>query len=127
MDFFCLFVRRILSIRGAIITLMNAKQQRLKKIKSFLRLQSSPQSITEIFEALVSRLGEDISRKTIERDLDQLIEERSVTLMPGTPARFQIIEVHEIEVILTKDEINTIISNLGEDSEIGKKLKSLII
>lgn len=105
---------------------MNAKQQRLKKIKSFLRLQSSPQSITDVYEALVSRLGEDISRKTIERDLDQLIEERSATLMPGTPARFQIIEVQEIEVILTKDEINTIISALGVDSEIGKKLKSLI-
>ena len=105
---------------------MNTKQQRLKKIKSFLRLQSSPHSITEIFEALVSRLGEDISRKTIERDLDQLIEEKSVTLMPGTPARFQIIELSEIEVIFTKDEINTIISALGEESEIGKKLRDYI-
>ena len=88
--------------------------------------QSKPQTIKDVFDVLINRHGEEVSRKTIERDLDQLIEERSVTLMPGTPARFQIIEISEVEVILTKDEINTIISALGEDSEIGKKLRDCI-
>jgi predicted DNA-binding transcriptional regulator YafY len=74
---------------------MNAKLQRLKKIRSFLRSQSAPWTITEVYEALVKRLGEDVSRKTIERDIDDLLEDRKVIVMPGLPSRYQLNEKKE--------------------------------
>jgi len=105
---------------------MKTKFQRLKKIKSFLRTQSGPQTIIEIYEALVKRLGEDVSRKTIERDMDELIEARAVILMPGLPARFQMAETDKIEVILSVEEIKTILTLLNENSETYLKLKKIL-
>jgi predicted DNA-binding transcriptional regulator YafY len=105
---------------------MNAKLQRLKKIRSFLRSQSGPRTVTEIHDALVNRLGEDVSRKTIERDVDELIESRSVIVMQGLPARIQLTEIEQIEVTLTTQEIKSLIQLLGDDSEISQKLKKAL-
>ena len=105
---------------------MNAKLNRLKKIRSYLRTQSSPQTITEVFEALVKRLGEDISRKTIERDMDELIEARAVVLMPGLPSRFQLAETDQIELTLSAEEIRTILALLNENTETHLKLKKIL-
>jgi predicted DNA-binding transcriptional regulator YafY len=105
---------------------MNAKLQRHKKIRSFLRSQSSPQTITEVYEALVNRLGQDVSRKTVERDIDELIESRIVILMPGLPTRYQLAACEELEIILTVQEIGEILSKLEEKSELKLKLKKMI-
>ena len=102
---------------------MNAKQLRIKKIKTFLRLQSGPQTITEVYEALVKRLGEEVSRKTIERDLDELIETRVVSLMPGIPARFTLVSGLEIELTLSLKELEHILTLLDPDSELAKKIR----
>jgi predicted DNA-binding transcriptional regulator YafY len=105
---------------------MNAKFQRLNKIRSFLRSQSDPQTITEVYEALINRLGESVSRKTVERDLDELIESRVVILMPGLPAKYQLTEADQLEITLKVEEIKTIIQLLGDDSEITQKLKKTL-
>jgi predicted DNA-binding transcriptional regulator YafY len=105
---------------------MIKKIQRLKKIRSFLRSQPNPKTITEVYEALVQRLGEKISRKTIERDFDELIESRMVVVMPGLPARYSPLESEEIEVTLTIEEIKSIIQLLGEHSEISTKFKNAL-
>ena len=102
---------------------MNAKFKRIKKIKDFLKSQSVSSTITEIHKTLKNRFGLDISRKTIERDIDELVEERIVLFLPGLPTRYKIIPQNEIELNLTKEEIRTIISNLGESTEISMKLK----
>jgi predicted DNA-binding transcriptional regulator YafY len=105
---------------------MNTKQQRLKKIRSFLRSQSDPQTISEVFDALVNRHGEEVSRKTIERDLDELLEAKALALLPGTPSKFKLIALEEVEIPLTLDEARTIILVLGEGSELATKIRSLI-
>ena len=105
---------------------MNTKQQRLKKIRFFLRSQTDPQTISEVFEAIVNRHGEEVSRKTIERDLDELLEAKALTLLPGTPSKFKLIAIEEVEISLTLDEARKIILALGESSELGAKIRSLI-
>jgi hypothetical protein len=48
---------------------MNNKEERKRKIKNFLRFQTRPVTVSEIHEAITNRLGLEISRKTIERDI----------------------------------------------------------
>lgn len=105
---------------------MNTKQQRLRKIRSFLRSQTDPQTISEVFEALINRFGEEVSRKTIERDLDELLESKVLILLPGTPSKFKLIAIEEVELQLSIDEARAIILALGEGSELGAKIRSLI-
>ena len=82
--------------------------------------------MTEVYEALVKRLGEDVSRKTIERDIDELVEARFLIVMPGLPARYQLSEIEEIEVMLSIGEIKIIIQLLGDDSDLAQKLKKTL-
>jgi molybdopterin-biosynthesis enzyme MoeA-like protein len=105
---------------------MNTKLERLKKIKNLIRSQSSPLTISEIHEALVKRLGLEVSRKTIERDIDDLIEARILIVLPGMPARFELIVQDEIELVLKVQEIKEIIEVMGIESEISQKLKKLL-
>ena len=105
---------------------MNTKLKRLKKIKSFLRSQADPKSITDVYEALVRRLGEDVSRKTIERDLDEMIEARVVSLMPGVPSRFMLVAGVEIELTLSLKELEHILTLLDPDSELAKKIRGYL-
>ena len=115
-----------MSISDVMMNGMNSKIQRMKKIKSFLRLQSSPQSITQIHEALVRRLGLEISRKTIERDIDDLLEAGRLTILEGSPAKYSLAGAQDIDITLRVDEINTLISLLRPESELALKLRSYL-
>jgi hypothetical protein len=53
---------------------MNKRIERIGKIKNFLRFQSGGVTVSEIHEAMVKRMGLDISRKTIERDIIDMVE-----------------------------------------------------
>jgi predicted DNA-binding transcriptional regulator YafY len=105
---------------------MNAKLQRFKKIRSYLRKQPVAQSVTEIYQALFKIPGEDVSRKTIERDMDELVESQIVISIPGLPTRYQISDTDQIEISLTPDEIKQIIGLLGEHSDTSLKLKKIL-
>jgi predicted DNA-binding transcriptional regulator YafY len=102
---------------------MKSKIMRIKKIRSHLRLQSNPSTITEIHEALTRRQGLEVSRKTVERDLDELVEAKVVMFTPGLPTRYTLRPIEEVEIILTIEEVRKLISLLDEKSDLTMKLK----
>src|SRR3989344_1396663 len=106
---------------------MSVKSDRINKIKSFLRMQASPVTVTEIYEALSKRMHMDISRKTIERDMFELSENFAVSVQVGVPSRYLLNMPNEIEVILKMEEIETILKYLDPASEIYQKLQKNLL
>lgn len=106
---------------------MNTKNQRLKKIKSFLRKQPEPVTVTEIHEALSLRMNLDISRKTIERDIFEMVESQIVLASLGVPSKFTLNKTAEIELSLKVEEIQLILRLIerGEGELFWKLTKSL--
>lgn len=84
-------------------------------------MQSSSVSITEIYEA-IRRLGDKISRKTIERDMGELIENGTVLQSEGVPIKFIVKPSAEIELALRVDELKLIIDLLADNSDLKRKL-----
>lgn len=105
---------------------MSTKIERIKKIKSFLRLQSSPVSVSEIHEALSKRMHLDISRKTIERDMSELIDGKSVSVLNGVPSKYILNKESSFEVTLNEDEIRMVLQSLDAGSALYLKLKKHI-
>lgn len=105
---------------------MSIKSERINKIKSYLRMQSSPVTVTEIHQALTKRMHLDISRKTIERDMADLLEKNDVTVTWGTPSSYLLNKPQEIEILLKREEIESILEKINPDSEIHLKLKRYI-
>ena len=105
---------------------MSTKIDRIKKIKSFLRLQSSPVSVSEIHEALSKRMHLEISRKTIERDMSELIDGITVTVHKGVPSKYVLNKETGFEITLNEDEIRTALQNLEGGSPLYLKLKRCI-
>jgi DeoR/GlpR family transcriptional regulator of sugar metabolism len=103
---------------------MGPKEERLVKIKSFLRFQTSPCSISEIHEALTIRYHFRISRKTIQRDLQELCDKRQVIAFDGIPIRFSLAKPEELELVLKINEVNQILQCLDPQSELFIKIKS---
>ncbi len=64
------------------------KNDRFIKTKVFLRMQSSFVTVSEIHEALTKRMGVVVCRKTVERDMIEMVELGLVSQSPGIPARF---------------------------------------
>jgi hypothetical protein len=105
---------------------MTLKHSRWNKIKSFLRLQSAPVSLTEIHEALVRRMHLEVSRKTIERDILEMQERGAVLAIQGVPSRFMLQKGAEIEITLNLDEINYLLGILNAEEELYLKLKRYV-
>lgn len=102
---------------------MSIKNDRIHKIKSFLRMQSGPVTVTEIHEALSKRMHLDISRKTIERDMIEMVETKVVTVISGVPSKFTLNKPTDIELVLKVEEIQIILKHLEPTSEIYQKLQ----
>lgn len=105
---------------------MNIKNDRINKIKSFLRMQTSPMTVTEIHEALSKRFHLDVSRKTIERDMVQMIEMGCLTITPGVPAKYTLNKPNEVEVVLKLEKIRLILGLIKSDSELYGKLSKCV-
>src|SRR5690242_8745836 len=103
---------------------MNLKQDRLNKIKNFLRLQSSGSTVTEIHTALRDRMHLDVSRKTIERDLLELEEIGVVASVAGIPSRFSLNKPSEYLVTLTEEELKEILQVIDPTKALYFKLKN---
>ena len=103
---------------------MSIKEDRLLKIKSFLRFQTSPCSVSEIHEALLVRYHLQVSRKTIHRDLQELCDKGQVVFFEGVPARYSLDKPDELELVLKINEIKQILQALDPKSELFLKLKS---
>ena len=105
---------------------MIRKPERHKKIKSFLRLQSSALTVSEIHDALTTRINLKVSRKTIERDMDEMIELNLILLSSNNPARFVYTEDSEFDINLKKHELQMILNQVDPKSEIYFKLNNLM-
>jgi predicted DNA-binding transcriptional regulator YafY len=106
-----------------LIISMSKKKDRLSKIKNFLRRQSVAVTISEIHDALSKRMHLEVSRKTIERDVKDLVDQASLIEIIGVPSRFLISKDTEIDVRLKCDEVRTILSFLDPLSDLYRKLK----
>ena len=106
---------------------MNKRIERIGKIKNFLRFQSGAVTVSEIHEALVKRMNLDISRKTIERDIIDMVEDGLVGLSPGMPMRYQLIKPAEVDLALKVEEITLLLELLDQDSELHQKLKRALV
>ena len=102
---------------------MNKRIERFGKIKNFLRFQSGAVTVSEIHEALVKRIGLDVSRKTIERDIIDMVGEGLVCLIAGMPMRYQLIKSTDVDLTLKVEEITLLLDLLDQDSELHQKLK----
>ena len=90
-------------------------------------MQSEPVTVTEIHEALSLRMNLDISRKTVERDIIEMVENQLVLAFVGVPSKFTLNKTTEIELSLKVEEIQSILKVMeAEDGELFRKLsKSL--
>ena len=104
---------------------MSTKIERMNKIKSFLRIQSSSVTITEIHDALSRRMHLKISRKTIERDVVEMTESQIISVTIGVPSRYILNRPTEVEIILKIEEIKYILELIDKNSELGIKLLNL--
>jgi DeoR/GlpR family transcriptional regulator of sugar metabolism len=105
---------------------MSIKIERINKIKSFLRIQSSAVSVTEIYEALLKRMHLKVSRKTIERDMVEMTDLKLVSVVIGVPTRFTLNKPTEIELCLKVEEIQFILKQIEPGSEIYLKLRKFV-
>ena len=105
---------------------MNIKNDRMNKIKSFLRMQASPVTVTEIHEALSKRIHLDVSRKTIERDMIEMFEMKTVSVISGVPSKYSLNKPTDIELVLKVEEIQFLLALMKSDSELYCKLSKFI-
>jgi predicted DNA-binding transcriptional regulator YafY len=103
---------------------MNSKMVRFNKIKSILRFSSQALTISEIHEGLTKRLGIEISRKTIERDLLEMSEAQAVAIIPGVPSRFTLSAPSEIELVLSVEEVKSILELIRTNADLYQKIKT---
>jgi predicted DNA-binding transcriptional regulator YafY len=80
---------------------------------------------TQIHDELLLRFQEDVSRKTVTRDLVELEQEGVIIRLKGYPARFIIKEVEFKQIKLTKDEIRYL--NLVLSPHMNKSISLKII
>ena len=106
---------------------MNKRIERTGKIKNFLRFQSGGVTVSEIHEAMVKRMGLDISRKTIERDIIDMVDEGLLGQSPGMPTRYQLIKPVEVDLALKVEEITLLLELLDQNSELHQKLKRALV
>ena len=102
---------------------MSIKIERLSKIKSFLRVQSVSVTVTEIHDALSKRMHLEVSRKTIERDMIEMVEMKSVSVISGIPSKYTLNKPNEIEITLTIEEIDEILRMINDQSKLYIKFK----
>jgi hypothetical protein len=106
---------------------MTKKIERKRRIKNFLRLQTEALTVSEIHEAMVKRQGLDISRKTIERDIIEMVEDDLIDLSLGTPTRYRLKRATEVDLALKVEEITLLLELLDQNSELHQKLKRALV
>jgi hypothetical protein len=106
---------------------MTKKIERKRRIKNFLRLQTEALTVSEIHEAMVKRQGLDISRKTIERDIIEMVEDDLIDLSLETPTRYRLKRATEVDLALKIEEITLLLELLDQDSELHQKLKRALV
>lgn len=89
-------------------------------------MQSLPVTVTEIHEAISKRMHLKVSRKTIERDMIEMAEVNSVSVIPGVPSKYTLNKPTDIEIVLKEDEVKQILQVLNPGSDLYIKLNKTI-
>lgn len=89
-------------------------------------MQSAAVTVTEIHEAISRRMHLDVSRKTIERDMIEMVESNIVSVANGVPSKYTLNQPTNIEIILKVEEIELILKHLDPSSDVFKKLQKFL-
>lgn len=102
---------------------MTKKNRRWEKIRGYLAESKTPMMITEIYQKIILSVGDKVSRKTIQRDMEEMIEERIVIQIEDSPLRFRLAPVLKARIEIEREEAKVLMELLGPDSILYKKIK----
>lgn len=105
---------------------MVKKNFRQQKIKECMRKLDRIVTITEIYEWIFKTCHIDVTRKTIQRDMDELIERKEVLQREGCPLRFSLIETKTYQIELTLVEVDEVLASLTNKPAIQEKILSQV-
>ncbi len=105
---------------------MSKKIIRQHKIKECMRKLDRLVTVTEIYEHIYKASHIDVTRKTIQRDMEELIERKEVLQQEGCPLRFSLIESKTYQIELTLKEIDEVLESLTSKPMIQEKIISQI-
>lgn len=103
--------------------MLSKKQKRWEKIRVCLRGQDKPLTTSEIFETISMQKDISLVRKTLQRDLMEMIEERIITQTSESPLRFHLIPVMKAKIEIEREEAMTLLKILSPDSRLYKKIE----
>jgi arginine repressor len=101
---------------------MNEKYKRHEAIKKLMLRENKELTTTELFEKLKA-LNFLITRKTVERDLLELIEEKVVRQTEGIPIKFFLVKEMEIFIKFNREEVDELLKYIPSDSLIRRKFE----
>lgn len=101
---------------------MRSKELRLLKIRGYMRSVDGGSTISKIHNWIQCNTQMKITRKTIERDIYEMIERKEIIQKEGYPIRFHFISNRIYQIELTLEEINSVLELLTDRSDIYKKI-----
>ena len=105
---------------------MNAKNLRKKLIKTLFRSTSVPKTVNGVYEELKTSYNLDISRKTIERDLFEMVGEEVLKITKDFPCHFALGKNDHYELILTNEELTYLAVIIPVAHPLNEKVKQLL-
>ena len=109
---------------------MNKKAHRFKIITTYFNeIGNTSQTISQIYDGIYSRYQVDVSRKTVERNVHEMItEEIIVGDSSGIyPTKYQLKEYGQCTISLSREELNLLVNFLSELPEISTNSQLLTI
>lgn len=86
---------------------MNAKLDRLKNLRIiFLSNVATPLSITELHDKLFEKFHIDVARKTIQRDIKELLDDGIIMAVLSSPRKYKLEETLKMAINLTQEEVS---------------------
>jgi len=104
----------------------NQRETRLEVILEILRAATEALSLTEIYEKMKDISSLDISRKTIERDIHEMIKKGIILQCSLNPIKVSPWGQFGAVMHLSHEEITYLIVVLPESHPLSKRLRKLI-
>ena len=104
-----------------------AKTERLELILAILKDLERPLSISEIHQALTREKPLEISRKTIHRDLREMLQRGTVrTCADSTLFELSARPLNELRLELTNEEATYLIVILPQEHSVNQRLRKMM-
>lgn len=91
---------------------MDKKTRRQNRIRELIKRESRPLTVTELYRMLVIQVEGDLSRKTVERDVDEMISRREIKQASEAPLRLVIGDVRVRTYLLSDEEVKFIVESI---------------